>query len=971
MFKRITLTTVLFLFSLFLSELLAQKVYSYESFPDDPLEARIYTLDNGLKVYMSVFREQPRIQTYVAVKVGSKYDPAEATGLAHYFEHLMFKGTSTFGTIDWKKEKPLLDEIEDLYEMYSTTRDEAERALIYRQIDSISYIASTYAIPNEYDRLMSAIGSKGTNAGTSNDYTYYVEDIPMNQLENWAKVQGLRFKDPILRLFHTELETVYEEFNMSQTNDKRLVALAMHQALYPNHPYAKQTTLGEPEHLKNPSIKKIRQFYEQYYVPNNMAVVLAGDFDPDEAIRIVDTYFSGLKPSPVPGFRVDPPPSISQPVAIEVFCPASEYIQLGWRFEGAASSQIPYLEMVSNILGNGRAGLVDQNINKPQAARGASATTSVLEDYSILNMFGRPKAGQTPDEVKQLLLEQVEILKSGDWPDWMMEAAVNHIRLNQRQRAESISRRARDMAMSFLQGVPYEQTIGFVNRLEQIQKDEIIAFAKEHLRQDNYALVHKKQLKEIEVETVEKPPITPIHINRDSKSDLLKAILESEAPSIEPVFMDYRQDLVRVYLPNGSELLYVQDKSSPTFSLTFNWELGWYQNRYLPFISHYFNAAGTETMTAADVSIQYYILAGGYSFRSTGNNTRLSLRGLKENLVPGMELMQDVIWKTEENDSALRQIIINEKTSRRNSRTNQQALLSALENYSTYGPDNPSTFSLSNEEMDEMTPAQLIGILHELHSFDHSIHYNGPHNLQEVIALVMKYHQAPDTLEPVPDKIRFEALDTNEEKVYFAHYDASQSYCQTVSKGAPYDPELSPVVTLFNRYFAGGMNAIVFQELREKRGLAYMATGRFNEPIRTDENYMITSLIATQNDKVVEAFSAFNELFDDLPLSQPAFTLAMEQTVSNLRTERFLPGSIITNFRRDRRMGNTVDSRRMIYERVPVITLEDLETFSRKHISGKPKTYIILGNENIVDFEEVERQFGSVTRLTTDELFNH
>ena len=163
---------------------------TYETVDGDPMQSRIYTLDNGLKVYLTINKETPRIQTYIPVRVGGKNDPAETTGLAHYFEHLMFKGTESFGTQNYAEEKPLLDQIEALFEVYRTKTDEAERAAIYRVIDSLSYEASKLSIPNEYDKLMAAIGADGTNAYTSFDVTCYVEDIPSNQLENWAKIQA-------------------------------------------------------------------------------------------------------------------------------------------------------------------------------------------------------------------------------------------------------------------------------------------------------------------------------------------------------------------------------------------------------------------------------------------------------------------------------------------------------------------------------------------------------------------------------------------------------------------------------------------------------------------------------------------------------------------------------------------------------------------------------------------------------------
>ncbi|MBO6013305.1 MAG: insulinase family protein, partial [Bacteroidales bacterium] len=271
--------------------------YEYETVGNDPLNAKIYTLPNGLKVYMTVNTETPRIQTYIAVRTGGKNDPAETTGLAHYLEHLMFKGTSSFGTQDYAAEKPYLDQITDLYEVYRTKTDPEERKQIYHQIDSISGIAATYAIPNEYDKMMSLIGAKGTNAYTSEDVTCYVEDIPSNQIENWAKVQANRFMDPVFRLFHTELEAVYEEKNIAMTVDIRKELEAIDQSLFPSHPYGKQTVIGTQEHLKNPSLINIRNYFNTWYVPNNVAICLSGDFDPDQMIDIITKYFGDWKAS--------------------------------------------------------------------------------------------------------------------------------------------------------------------------------------------------------------------------------------------------------------------------------------------------------------------------------------------------------------------------------------------------------------------------------------------------------------------------------------------------------------------------------------------------------------------------------------------------------------------------------------------------------------------------------------------------
>ena len=386
-----------------------QKKYSYETVPGDPMNARIYTLDNGLKVYLSVNADKPRIQTYIPVRVGGKNDPAETTGLAHYFEHLMFKGTTHFGTQNYELEKPMLDQIEQLFEVYRQTTDEQERKAIYHMIDSVSYEASKLAIPNEYDKLMAAIGSQSTNAYTSNDVTCYTEDIPSNQIENWARIQADRFENCVIRGFHTELETVYEEKNMSLTQDSRRAYETLLSAMFKKHPYGTQTVLGTQEHLKNPSITNIKKYYQQWYVPNNMAICMSGDLDFDKTIRIIDRYFGKLKPNRDlvrPVFEEED--EITEPIRTDVTGLESEVLYLAWRIPGtSAYKEMSVLEMLGSVLRNGTAGMLDLNVNMKQKMLACSSGMYDLSDKGMFMMIGTPKQGQGLDEVKDILLEQI------------------------------------------------------------------------------------------------------------------------------------------------------------------------------------------------------------------------------------------------------------------------------------------------------------------------------------------------------------------------------------------------------------------------------------------------------------------------------------------------------------------------------------------------------------------------------------
>ncbi len=426
--------------------------YKYETVKGDPLKARIYTLDNGLKVYLTVNKEEPRVQTYIAVRVGGKNDPEETTGLAHYFEHLMFKGSKNFGTQNYEAEAPLLDEIENLFEIYRKTTNEAGRAKIYRTIDSVSFEASKFAIPNEYDKLMAAIGARGTNAYTTQDETVYMDNIPANQMENWAKIQADRFENFVVRGFHTELETIYEEKNMTLVNDSRKLAAQILLSLYPTHPYGTQAVLGSQEHLKNPSITNVKNYHSQWYVPNNMAICLSGDLDPDKTMEIIDRHFGGLKPNyELPSVEQTPLPEITAPIVKDVVGLDAEAVAIAWRAPGAvAGDTSDMMSIISSILYNTKAGLLDLDLNQAQVVLGARAGYTRLTDHGVLMMQARPKAGQTPEQVRELLMAEMAKLRSGDFAENLIEASINNIKAAQMYTLDTNEGRADAFVTAFI-----------------------------------------------------------------------------------------------------------------------------------------------------------------------------------------------------------------------------------------------------------------------------------------------------------------------------------------------------------------------------------------------------------------------------------------------------------------------------------------------------------------------------------------
>ena len=358
------------------------KGYTYEMVENDPSNTRIYTLKNGLKIYLAQLKDEPRIQTHIAVKTGSNNDPEDNTGLAHYLEHMVFKGTSKIGTQNWAVEKPLIKQISDLYEQHKAEKDPAKKVEIYKKIDQVSQEASKYAVANEYDKLISSLGASGTNAHTSLEETIYHNNIPNNELEKWLKVESERFGELTLRLFHTELEAVYEEFNRAQDNDGRLVFYKMMQTLFPKSHYGTQTTIGTSEHLKNPSMVAIHNYFDKYYVASNMAVMLIGDFDFDTAVPMIDKYFGNYATKPAPQQYVAKEEPIKSIVTSEVFSPSSERVQFAYRFNGANSDDAKYVTLIDYILSNSTAGLIDLNINQQQKALGAGSGASFFRDLA-------------------------------------------------------------------------------------------------------------------------------------------------------------------------------------------------------------------------------------------------------------------------------------------------------------------------------------------------------------------------------------------------------------------------------------------------------------------------------------------------------------------------------------------------------------------------------------------------------------
>lgn len=965
------LKTAILVFLIALAIPLQAKEYKYQTVQGDLSGTRIYTLNNGLKVYLSVNNEKPRIQTIIAVRTGSRNDPPETTGLAHYLEHIMFKGTRQFGTTDAAAEAPLLDSIQNRFEVYRTLKDSLQRRAYYHEIDSISQLAAKYFIPNEYDKLMSSIGAQGTNASTSYDNTLYTEDIPSNEIENWARIQADRFQNMVIRGFHTELEAVYEEYNIGLASDFEKAINALQYKLFPGHPYGSQTVIGTQEHLKNPSIVNIKNYFNRYYVPNNVAICMAGDFNPDEVIATIDKYFGSWRPNASLSFPAYAPlKEAAAPMDTTVVGQEAEMVMTAWRFDKAASLQADTLSLIGDMLYNGTAGLFDLNLKQAMKCQGAVALPQFLAEYSELILLGYPKEGQTLEEVNALMRGEIDKLKRGDFDENLIKAVVNNKKLQYYRELESNEDRAYNMAFAFIDGKKWSDVANQLERMSGITKQQVIDFARRHFT-DGYVTVYKRIGEDPTIKKIDKPEITAIPTNRDLQSAFVTEVVNSKVEPIQPKFVDFDKDLTKATTKNGLPVLYVKNTENGRFSLTYYFDFGEESDKWLSYASNYFDYLGTDKITAEQLKQKFYGLACSYGISVGLRTIQIWLNGLSENMPQAMALFEDFITNAKVDTAAYTKYVALVEKGRADNKLDQRTNFGRLQMYATYGPDNLYRNAPSSAELKEMAPQQLVDKIKALKDYKHTVLYYGPMELNELTAVVDNNHKTAKTLADIPTERPYKLQQTTQNDVMIAPYDAKNIYMiQFHNENRQWNPEKQPVISLFNEYYGGGMNTVVFQELREARGLAYSAYAEYSTPGYKGEPEYAYTLIISQNDKMMDCIHTFNNIIDTIPQSDKALELAKQALMKRLATRRVTKSGIINAYLAAKRLGIDYDINRKVYEAVPSLTMDDVVKFEQETMAKKPYRYIILGDEKQLDMEALEK-IGPVKRLTTEDIFGY
>ena len=945
--------------------------YTYKTIPADPMKSRFYTLKNGLTVILTVNRKEPRVATLFAVRTGSKTDPSNHTGLAHYLEHMMFKGTDQYGTRAWVEEKPLLDSIDLLYEKYNHSRDTADRTAIYRDIDQVSGAAAKFAIANEYDKMMASMGGHNSNAFTSVEETVYTEDIPSGAIDKFIALQAERFRSPVFRIFHTELEAVYEEKNLGLDDDGEKVEEKLMAGLFPKHNYGQQTTIGTIEHLKNPSLLEIKKYYQANYVPNNMGIIMAGDFDADYVIAQIDQHFGYMEPRPLREYKPPPEKPIAAPLTKEVWGPDAEMVAIGFRLPGGMDRRSVLLAgTLLNLLYNGKAGLIDLNLNKRQVLLSASASLNVMKDYAVLELSGNNKTDQTLQQARDSLIMEIKQIRDGRFDETMIQAAVDNAKLSYLMALDDNSSRVGELLDPFVisKTETWPSEVSKLEEMSKLTKKDIVEFATKWLG-NNYVCIYKRIGEDKSVLKIKKPPITPIEVNRDEQSDFLKKVNAMNTVASKPQWLDYTKDFTRI--PFGiTQLLYVQNSENEIFRLRYRLNMGSYNNKLLSLAAQYLEFLRTDRLSPNEISKQFYNLACSYSISVGTEFTTITITGLQKNMEKSVSLLEHILTNCQPDEMALGTLKARILKARANSKLNKEYILTGLEYYAMYGEKNPFNNQLTSDELNQLDANQLVDVLHHFTQFEHLVIYYGPLAQAAAQSAIARIHRLPAIFLHVQGLVEFAKSNQQENSVLFVDYDMVQVQIAWLRNTAEYSPRYTTLIDLFNEYYGGGMGSVVYQTLRESKALAYDTYTIYMEPSKQKERYTMLGYIGCQADKLDEAIEGMKDLLNHIPEAEKLLETCKKSIRISLETDRYMQDAVINKYLADLRKGLDRDLRKDVYDHIDKISYKELQQFAKENISNKPYTYCIVGSEKKINIDSLAK-YGTVKKISLEEIFGY
>ncbi len=934
--------------------------------PRDPLAAAIFELDNGLTVYVSENHQTPRFSAEIAVRVGAKQDPPGSEGLAHFLGRLLSHGTKLMGTVDYEKEKPHLERVSDLLETRSKESDPLRRRHLQEEIDAASQLAARYSIPNEIKEVYDAMGQMGLRTFVGPDEIVCGVDLPSNRLNQWALIESDRFQNSVFRGMHFAVELIYEEQNRFLKDKEHALSALVQKQLFKNHPYGQLAGAVEASYASNPSMKKLKQHHRSYFVPNNSAIFISGSVDTEQAIRIIDKHFAGRKSETLPPVRTWPEPPLRSVERVNVTQQGAERVLLAFRLPSRDHPDAETLRLAELILNNPAAGLINKELNGRQKVAGAGSAINLMADHGAHFLWGVPKSKQTVKEVENLLLEQLERLKSGRFEGGVFESALLEFKKSRETELEFNDARVGRMRNSFISSAKWDQTVDEMRRMENITKEEVVNVVKKYY--DGGFVAGCRFDAPHDVSPVEMPEIEKIHRGSNVRSDFALNLLAMEIGGIQPKFVKPGIDFQKLALQEGVEFYYSRNPVNRLFTLTFSVDTGTRHDNRLAIACLLLRKSGSKHRPASQLAKAWARLGTDLSITPGEVETTLTLTGLDENFRDSVrlltELMEEPAAAPETLDELKRIMIAQRESSRKDVRTTAAALSS----FNRHGTNSPYLRALSSQALKGLERRELHKLTSDLLGYKHSISYVGGLSKEKVVDVLRQLRPASTRLKPPPPYpfLRIESSTTN--RILFLHTTIDQAQIRIETCNDPADESSQATIQLFNNYFSGATSGVVFQELRGSRPLAYSAGAVYSIGIRKGEQSLMAGQITCSPENTAKSIDAFVSLLQNLPVSPGNFEISRLEVINRYRTSRLGYREVLGAVREWEHLDMPVDPRESRFQSIHSMPFDTVLDFHNRRIKNKNRLISIVGDRLKLNLAALEK-FGEVTEMRVDQLF--
>jgi len=935
----------------------------------DQLKVETFQLKNGLTVYLNQDHTMPTVQGMVVVKGGAKRDPKDATGIAHYFEHIMFKGTDKIGTVNYEEEQKLLEQIKVKYDELAKAADEEKRASIQKEINELSVKAADYAIPNEFDRIVNGMGGAGLNAGTSSEYIVYYNSFPANQIEKWMELYSHRFINPVFRLFQSELETVYEEKNMYADNPMTKMFEDFQKEFYKKYPYGQQTTLGTAEHLKNPSLSKMQEYFDNFYVANNMALILTGNFEKEEVKALIESKFGVWRNGDVPNMpKYEEQPFKGRESASKRLTPVKIGL-LGFRTIPQGHKDQLALEVIEKLLSNSSGtGLLNElkNENEIMFAETMADLHQEIGGHYIIVV---PKiVGQSLKSAEKKVIGQLDKLKNGEFSDELLEAVKINMIKNHERSLEDMRWRSYAIMETFIYGEQWSDVINYSDALKNISREQVLEIAKKYFG-DNYLAFHSK-MGFPKKDKVDKPAFEPVKPkNSEAKSEYAKMIEEMPVKEMEPQFIEFEKDVQYTDLRENVHLYVNPNPINDVFTIRLKYAVGTYSFPRLTQSAQFIQYCGIGEGTYKEFYKELQKLGASMSAYAGIDNFTISINGLEENIEPTIELVSKFFKNPSSNSKHIKKIYQEVKTEEKFLQKDPSTVARALKEYALY--DTKSTYlnRLSVKEVKKLKSYELITDFKRALQYETSIHYSGKLPLEKVSSLLNDKLYFPATVQASKTPIERTRKKVAENTIYFINDSkAIQSQIHLMIEGEVNNEEDRTINAAFNEYFGSGMSSLVFQEIREFRSLAYGAYGSYRPSFFKENQGYFNAFLSTQADKTVEALETLTGLIKEMPEKPERLDVIKNSITQSINANRPSFRYLSSSVESWRKQGYANDPRKERIEVYENLNFDQIKQFYAKNLQGKPWVIVIVGDEKRMNIEELTN-FGKFIEIKKDEVF--